>query len=115
MNTLPNNEVYLAYARVCDMVRTKVDYRNLIWNEESTGVWIDVFPWDGVDDDPIAWERRYKKIEKLSRIENLLRYSHRPFFMNHTFVTKKDGSKVKFFLFFIHLMFLTNILSYAVV
>ena len=97
---LPNNEVYLAYARVCDMVRTKVDYNNLIWNKESTGVWIDVFPWDGVDDDKKAWEKRYDIMQKYSRIEGLLRYSHRPFSMNHSFVQKKRWLKSKVFSLF---------------
>ena len=76
--------IYLAYARVCDMSKTFVDYRNLIWNDEPTGVWIDVFPLDGVDEIELDWIRRFKRIKKYALIGNYLRLSHRPLSMNHS-------------------------------
>ena len=97
---LPNNEVYLAYARVCEMEKTKVDYRNLIWNKESTGVWIDVFPLEGVDVNAEAWTNRFQKIRKYARIGGLLRYSHRPFSMNRNNDAKKRWVKSKIYSLF---------------
>ena len=94
---LPDNEVYLAYARVCDMERTKVDYRNLIWNKESTGVWIDVFPLDGVNENAETWTKRFQQIRKYARIGNLLRYSHRPFSINRNNDAKKRWIKSKIY------------------
>jgi lipopolysaccharide cholinephosphotransferase len=38
---------YLLYGRVCDMVSTKVS-PHTIWATEGTGIWIDVFPIDGI-------------------------------------------------------------------
>lgn len=40
--------VYLAYARVCDTLRTYVDTKKYLWSKYKTGVWIDVFPLDGM-------------------------------------------------------------------
>ena len=94
---LPDNDVYLAYARVCDMVRTKVDYHNLIWNKESTGVWIDVFPLDGVNENEKAWMNRFQRIRKFARIGNFLRYSHRPFSLNRDITTKLRWLKSKIY------------------
>ena len=42
------NDVFLAYARVCDMNKTYVDAQNLPWSKYKTGVWIDIFPLDGM-------------------------------------------------------------------
>ena len=42
------NSVYLAYARVCDMNSTYVRAETFPWSDFKTGVWIDVFPLDGM-------------------------------------------------------------------
>ena len=42
------NSVYLAYARVCDMETTYVRTETYPWSAFKTGVWIDVFPLDGM-------------------------------------------------------------------
>lgn len=81
---LETKDVYIAYTRVCDMKRTFVDYKNLPWNVESTGVWIDVFPLDGVDEIEDEWKKRYNQIKKYARIGSYLRLSYRPFAMNKT-------------------------------
>lgn len=41
-------KVYLAYARVCDMNNTYVRAETFPWSEYKTGVWIDIFPLDGM-------------------------------------------------------------------
>lgn len=41
----------LAFARVCEMHQTFVDSDLLPWTDEKTGIWIDVFPLDGAEDD----------------------------------------------------------------
>ena len=45
-----NNEVYIAFARVCDMNETSVDTSFIPWSIYKTGVWIDIFPLDGIED-----------------------------------------------------------------
>lgn len=93
-------DTYIAYARVCDMKHTFVDYRNLTWNAEKTGVWIDVFPLDGVDEDDAIWKKRYSEIRKCAIIGNYLRYAKRPFSMNNSFSAKRKWFKAKLISFF---------------
>jgi lipopolysaccharide cholinephosphotransferase len=45
------DSVYLAYARVCDMKDTYVRAETYPWSAYRTGVWIDVFPLDGMPAD----------------------------------------------------------------
>lgn len=45
------NTVYLSYARVCDMKDTFVKTETYPWSDYRTGVWIDVFPLDGMPAD----------------------------------------------------------------
>jgi lipopolysaccharide cholinephosphotransferase len=82
------DSVYIAYSRVCDMEKTFVDYRNMIWTNCSTGVWIDIFPLDGVEDD---LDKRKKHFEKMYFFWNKgrrLRLTKRPFAMNKTWKKK---------------------------
>lgn len=44
-------DVFLPYARVCDTQRTFVDTKKYLWSSFTTGVWIDVFPLDGMPSD----------------------------------------------------------------
>jgi len=45
------NDVYLAYARVCDMAESYVRTETFPWSKFKTGVWIDIFPLDGMPAD----------------------------------------------------------------
>ena len=45
------NSVFLSYARVCDMKETFVRTEIYPWSKFKTGVWIDVFPLDGMPSD----------------------------------------------------------------
>ena len=48
---LPGGEnVYIAYTRICDMDRTFADDSYVPWTNEKKGVWIDLFPLDGIED-----------------------------------------------------------------
>ena len=46
-----NQVCYLAFARVCEMEKTYVNCNLCPWTNQQTGVWIDVFPADGAEDD----------------------------------------------------------------
>lgn len=53
-----------AFARVCECVRT--DYQTeRPWTAQRSGVWIDIFPLDGVKDQE-EYCKRYRKLKKIS-------------------------------------------------
>ena len=72
-------DVDLAFCRVCEMKNTFVDCQMLPWTQEKTGVWVDIFPLDGVDENPAAWEKRYVKLRRLWKMTVWVRRSRRPF------------------------------------
>ena len=84
----PAPDVYLAYSRVCDMERTFVDYRNLEWTNVKTGVWIDVFPLDGIPDNEEERRNHFDRMYVLWEKNYNLRLSKRPFYMNKTLKKK---------------------------
>lgn len=55
------DNVFIAYARVCDMENTWVDDSRYPWTSLSKGVWIDLFPLDG-DYDTIGDSKRRLKV-----------------------------------------------------
>ncbi len=65
---IQKKDVFLAYSRVCDTGRTFVDTKKYPWSIYETGVWIDVFPLDGMPDD---YERALKVTHKANRLFNL--------------------------------------------
>lgn len=54
---------YIAFARVCDMKNTVIETRTP-WSEYTTGVWIDIFPVDSIDDDINRHKIRYKCLNR---------------------------------------------------
>ena len=54
---------YIAFARVCDLKYTQVACRTP-WSAYTTGVWVDIFPMDSVDDDEAVHKLRYEKIHR---------------------------------------------------
>lgn len=56
-----------AYSRVCDMKKTFVDTGINPWILEDTGVWIDVFPCDGISSDLLEAQKHLKHIHWLVR------------------------------------------------
>lgn len=61
---IQGENVWIAFARVCDMKRTFVDDSFILWTKEDKGVWIDIFPLDGAPSDRIAAEKLTEKIYK---------------------------------------------------
>jgi len=57
-------ECYLSFARVCDMRKTLVDCTFLPWTTTDTGVWIDIFPLDGAEDDYNSASKRITRVKK---------------------------------------------------
>lgn len=54
---------YIAFSRVCEMDKTLVkDY--VPWCTIPTGVWIDIFPLDGAEDNKEEFDKRYAKANK---------------------------------------------------
>ncbi len=56
-----NKESYIAFARVCDNKETLVLNRTP-WCKCETGIWVDIFPMDAIDDNEESHKKRYKKI-----------------------------------------------------
>ena len=73
------NNVYIAYARVCDMEITFVDDRLSFWSDEKTGLWVDVFPLDGDLDDFEKSRNRLKRIRGYWKVGVRKRVALRPF------------------------------------
>lgn len=61
---IQGDKSYLAFARVCDTQKTFVK-SHVKWCKEETGVWIDIFPVDGVESDISAFKNRIKKMTRL--------------------------------------------------
>lgn len=57
-----NSNCYISYARVCDMKRTIVDCSAFPWVDKTTGIWIDLFPLDGAEDDYNEASKRLEEI-----------------------------------------------------
>lgn len=73
------------YARVCDMEKTEA-FVELPWFEEPLGVWIDIFPIDGVADDVTEHLLTIKKLKKLQHMTEILRGKNCSFGINEPFL-----------------------------
>ena len=56
-----------AFARVVDCRKTRYETERP-WTNQESGVWIDIFPIDGVESDPMQYAKRYKYLKKISSI-----------------------------------------------
>ena len=52
----------IAYARVCDMTKTLV--KEQAWTSKQVGIWVDVFPFDGAEDDYASFKAHYALAKK---------------------------------------------------
>lgn len=59
-----NSNCYIAFARICEMEKTYVDCSQLPWVDIPTGVWIDIFPLDGEEDDYDVASQRIMNLYK---------------------------------------------------
>ena len=76
---LPNSDdVFIAYARVCDMRNTYVDDSAFCWTKRKKGVWIDLFPLDGTEDSFSDAEKRIGEMTKVWRRGTRLRWASAP-------------------------------------
>lgn len=71
-------EVYIPFARICDMNTTWVDDCNSPWSSVRTGVWIDLFPLDGVESSFSRCRNRIKILSLLWHAGTIKRKSHIP-------------------------------------
>lgn len=60
-----HDDVFIAYARVCEMSRTYVDTANYPWSKYKTGVWIDIFPLDGMPSNKMLAKLRTKRANRV--------------------------------------------------
>lgn len=63
---------YVAYARVCDMSRTIAKCR-VPWSKYNTGIWIDIFPVDSIDNSENEHRIRHHKLNHKWRKLGILR------------------------------------------
>ncbi len=83
---MPNsNDVLIAFCRVCDIHKTIVNTGHAPWSGRQTGIWIDVFPLDSVEDDYAICLNRIKKMAVLWRMITIKRYRNLPISQNVTF------------------------------
>ena len=66
ISRITNKECYVPYARVCEMKKTYVHEDNIPWCNEDTGVWIDIFPLDGAEEDFDVFKKRVNTIYNLN-------------------------------------------------
>lgn len=59
-----NPDCLIAYARVCDDVYTKSSSNSWLIGGGKTGIWIDIFPIDSVEDDETEYLKRYHKAQR---------------------------------------------------
>ena len=55
------DNVYIPFARVCEMEKTMAVCTYIPWCSSMTGVWIDIFPLDGLEDEKTLALARIKK------------------------------------------------------
>lgn len=70
-------DIKLAFSRICDTKRTRVDTL-LPWTNEQVGVWIDLFPLDGVEDSTNIAKKRIRKMTFYWEQGNILRTAQLP-------------------------------------
>lgn len=62
-----NENVYIPFSRVCEMEKTMVISPIIPWCSSLTGVWIDIFPLDGIDEDQTMAQNRINRVNKCRR------------------------------------------------
>lgn len=74
--TFENSKSMIAYARVCDMKRTLLDFESKPWTRQKAGVYIDIFPLDAANEADFEADKAIA--QKLWRKSWGLRYAVNP-------------------------------------
>ena len=82
------DNVYIAYARVCDMKNTWVDDRLSFWTDNKTGIWVDVFPLDGSESTVDEAREKLKRLKRAWKTGVRKRVALRPFSFYKSFFLK---------------------------
>lgn len=69
--------VYISYSRVCEFSRTIVKQKT-VWTDEQTGIWVDVFPLDPVEEEIVDCVKRLSRIKREAKKGIFLRLSFTP-------------------------------------
>ncbi len=75
----------IPFARVFDDTKTSC-FSRVPWNRKGSGVWIDVFPLDGVSCDLDSMKKKLSRIHFFLRLLNTHRYAIRPLSINEPFL-----------------------------
>ena len=67
----------MTFARVCEMQRTRVKPYCKCFTEQ-TGIWVDIFPFDRVDDNHDVYIKKLKSLRRFSTLLFLRRYISKP-------------------------------------
>lgn len=87
-----DNNIFISFARVCEMNKTFVDCGAQTWNLNKTGVWVDVFPLDGVDDNHLMRIVNHKITYFIWKLCNV----RRSWYSNYSY-SKSFGEKLLMF------------------
>jgi lipopolysaccharide cholinephosphotransferase len=68
-----DSENFMVFARVCDNERTLVK-TNRPWSTEQTGIWIDIFPFEGLPNDENEFQSLVKEIRGIATKVYRLRF-----------------------------------------
>ena len=93
-----DSKSYLTFARVCDNNQTFVETK-FPWCAEPTGVWIDIFPLDGVPSDIDEFAVFVKRIRKLMLKELRTRWTKLMFFSHLRGIKEKVFYVIKNIIF----------------
>ena len=93
-----DQDSYLAFSRVCEMDKTLVK-EFVPWCKCDTGVWIDVFPLDGAEENKEEWDARYREATKMWQLVYLNRGARNKFSHDLSFIQiiKLLAKKILFF------------------
>lgn len=70
-------DIFIGYARVCDFQETEIVQKTL-WTTRKTGVWVDVFPLDGVETELETCQLKMVRIKSIAKKGILFRRSISP-------------------------------------
>ena len=72
---MQGDNVFIVYARFCEMNKTFVDDKQYPWTKRNKGIWIDIFPLDGIENNVELASKRIEKIYKLWYLGCVIRTS----------------------------------------